>query len=65
MPKIDGAGSLRAEVGEHPFLAGVAHDRDAFAAPQAERAQAVRAARDPRRVSAPGRSSYRPRCFAR
>ena len=50
----DGARSLRAEIGDHPFLTGVAHDGDPLARPQAEPAQPRGAAGDILGVLPPG-----------
>ena len=50
----NGAQGLRAEIGQHPFFAGIAHDRDALARREAEFAQAVRGGSDSLRVALPG-----------
>ncbi len=53
-PVDDGAGALGGEIGDHPLLARVAHDGDALAAREAERAQPERAMRHQPGIVAPG-----------
>ena len=49
----DGAERLGGEIANHPFFADIAHNGDAFAAPDAERLQGARGVRHQRGIIAP------------